>query len=54
VRRLRLRSASAVGAAMLAARATGLDLQPVRQPDPVVEPRPGRPMAAAAERWRWT
>jgi xylulokinase len=54
VRHLRLRSASAVGAALLAARATGPDLQPERHLDAVVEPRPGRPMAAAAERWHST
>lgn len=48
---LRLRSASAVGAALLAARGAGLDLEPRRDVEPPVDPRPGTPMAAAAERW---
>jgi xylulokinase len=51
VRRLPLRSASAVGAAMLAARGAGMDVLPAAPPEPPVEPRPGAPMAAAAERW---
>jgi xylulokinase len=38
VRHLRLRSASATGAAMLAGRAVGLDVEPVRETGPVVEP----------------
>lgn len=38
VRHLRLRSASAVGAAMLAARGVGLDVEPHRRPGPLVEP----------------
>jgi xylulokinase len=52
VQHLRLRSASAVGAALLAARGTGPEARPERCLGPVVEPRPGAPMAAAAERWR--
>jgi xylulokinase len=52
VQHLRLRSASAVGAALLAARGTGPEARPERCLGPVVEPRPGTPMAAAAERWR--
>jgi xylulokinase len=48
---LSLRSASAVGAARLAAEAVGLDVAPRRDADAPVEPRPGAPMAAAAERW---
>jgi len=51
VRRVPLRSASAVGAALLAARAAGLEVVPAVATEPVVEPRPGSPMAAAAERW---
>lgn len=39
VRHLRLRSASAIGAAVLAARGTGADVEPRRRPGPVVEPR---------------
>jgi xylulokinase len=52
VQHLRLRSASAVGAALLAARAIGPAVRPEAALGPVVEPRPGAPMAAAAERWR--
>ena len=51
VHRLPLRSASAVGAALLAARGIGMDLVPGTRPVPPVEPRPGAPMAAAAARW---
>jgi len=51
VRRLPLRSASAVGAALLAARAAGLPVVPAGVTEPVVEPRPGSPMAATTERW---
>ncbi|TFV52351.1 FGGY family carbohydrate kinase [Blastococcus sp. TF02A_35] len=39
VRHLALRSASAVGAALLAASAAGLPVEPERAPGPVVEPR---------------
>jgi xylulokinase len=39
VRHLRLRSASATGAAVLAGRAAGLDVEPRRETGPVVEPR---------------
>jgi xylulokinase len=54
VRYLRLRSASAVGAALLAARATGRDVVPQRECGPVVDPRPAPELLAAAERWRRT
>jgi xylulokinase len=40
VRHLPVRSASAVGAAILAGRGSGLDVTPVRQPGPVVDPAP--------------
>jgi xylulokinase len=51
VRVLGLRSASAVGAAVLAARGTGADVVPRRDPDPPVEPRRDPALAAAARRW---
>lgn len=51
VRYLRLRSASAVGAAVLAARGVGSDLVPARAPQPLVEPRPDGPLAEASRRW---
>ncbi|TFV92471.1 carbohydrate kinase [Blastococcus sp. CT_GayMR20] len=54
VRHLRLRSASAVGAAMLAGRGAGLDVVPRRDHGPMVEPRPAPELARAAERWRGT
>jgi xylulokinase len=54
VRHLRLRSASAVGAAMLAGRGAGLDVVPRRDHGPVVEPRPAPELARARERWRRT
>jgi xylulokinase len=41
VRSLRLRSASATGAAVLAGRGTGLDVEPRRETGPVVEPAHG-------------
>jgi xylulokinase len=41
VRHLRLRSASATGAAVLAGRGTGADVEPRRQTGPVVEPSVG-------------
>ncbi|HLM07624.1 MAG TPA: FGGY family carbohydrate kinase [Blastococcus sp.] len=52
VRHLRLRSASATGAAVLAARGVGLDVVPVRETGAVVEPSSAGELAAAAERWR--
>jgi xylulokinase len=51
VRVLGLRSASAVGAALLAARGAGADVVPRRDPDPPVEPGPDPALAAAARRW---
>ncbi len=49
VRHLRLRSASAVGAALLAGRGAGLDVVPQRDAGPVVEPRPSPELERAAE-----
>lgn len=54
VRHLRLRSASAVGAAVLAGRGTGLDVVPERDAGPLVEPRDVPELARAADRWRGT
>jgi xylulokinase len=51
VRALGLRSASAVGAAVLAARGTGADVVPRREELPPVEPRAAPGLAAAAQRW---
>jgi xylulokinase len=51
VRSLRLRSASAVGAAVLAGRGVGLDVEPQRGAGPVVEPRAVPGLADAAARW---
>lgn len=51
VRHLRLRSASALGAAVLAARGVGADVSPDRCPQPLVEPRPDPRLADAARRW---
>ncbi|RBY74735.1 carbohydrate kinase [Geodermatophilus sp. TF02-6] len=52
VRHLPIRSASAVGAALLAARGTGVPV-PVRQePGRPVEPRPAPQLSAALRRWR--
>jgi xylulokinase len=51
VRRLRLRSASAVGAAMLAARCVGEDLVPERRQDPVVDPIGLPQLEDAYQRW---
>jgi xylulokinase len=42
VRHLRMRSASALGAAVLAGRGVGVAVEPQRPAAPVVEPRPGR------------
>ena len=49
---LRLRSASAVGAAVLAGRGVGLDVVPRRETGPLIEPRPDPELRAAVERWR--
>ncbi|MGY2129091.1 FGGY family carbohydrate kinase [Blastococcus sp. SYSU DS0617] len=51
VRYLRLRSASAIGAAVLAARGIGADVEPERRPGPVVEPRADPRVTDAARRW---
>jgi xylulokinase len=51
VRHLRLRSASATGAAMLAARGVGLELTPTRDLGPAVEPRDVPELREAALRW---
>ncbi|MDT0277673.1 FGGY family carbohydrate kinase [Blastococcus goldschmidtiae] len=51
VRHLRLRSASAIGAAVLAARGVGVDLVPERRHGPVVEPRADPRLTDAARRW---
>jgi xylulokinase len=52
VQHVQIRSASAAGAAVLAARGVGLEVVPQRAADPVVDPR--RPGEAAAVRDRWT
>jgi xylulokinase len=52
VRYLRQRSASSIGAAVLAARGLGLEVLPDRNPGPVVEPRSVPQLRAAAEQWR--
>jgi xylulokinase len=54
VRYLGLRSASAIGAAVLAGRGVGLDVVPRRAAGPVVEPRSDAELAAAAQRWAGT
>ena len=54
VHHLRLRSASAVGAALLAGRGTGRDVVPERDVGPVVEPREVPELERAADRWRGT
>jgi xylulokinase len=51
VRHLGMRSASAIGAAVLAARGVGSDVEPQRRPGPLVEPRPDPRLADAAQRW---
>jgi xylulokinase len=48
---LGLRSASAIGAAVLAGRGVGRDVVPGREAGPVVEPRPAPALVAAAARW---
>jgi xylulokinase len=48
---VRVRSASAAGAAVLAARGVGLDMVPQRSAGPVVEPRRASGFAAVRERW---
>jgi xylulokinase len=51
VRHLGMRSASAIGAAVLAARGVGAGVEPQRRPGPLVEPRPEPRLADAAQRW---
>jgi xylulokinase len=51
-RYLPLRSASAVGAAVLAGRGTGTDVVPRRRPAPDRDPRPAPALIEAARRWR--
>jgi xylulokinase len=52
VRHQRLRSASAVGAAVLAGRGVGIDVVPRRETGPLLEPRPGAGLDDALRRWR--
>jgi xylulokinase len=52
VRHLASRSASAVGAAVLAGRGVGLDVVPLREFGPPIEPQPNPALQAAVERWR--
>jgi xylulokinase len=51
VRYLRQRSASAIGAAVLAGVGTGVDVVPERRADPPLDPRPLPELTAAAHRW---
>ncbi|SDX47316.1 xylulokinase [Modestobacter sp. DSM 44400] len=51
VRHVRVHSASAAGAAVLAARGLGLDVAARRSSGPVVEPRTAPALTAARERW---
>ncbi|MCZ2838713.1 FGGY family carbohydrate kinase [Modestobacter sp. VKM Ac-2985] len=51
VQHVQVRSASAAGAAVLAARGVGLALEPGRAAGPVVEPRQAAAFAAVRERW---
>jgi xylulokinase len=51
VQRVELRSSSATGAAVLAARGVGAALDPVRRLGPVVSPRPAPALDEAYERW---
>ncbi|WP_448617772.1 FGGY family carbohydrate kinase [Geodermatophilus sp. URMC 65] len=52
VRYLPIRSASAVGAALLAGRGTGTEVATGQEVGRVVEPRPAPELAAALDRWR--
>jgi xylulokinase len=54
VRRLSLRSASAIGAAVLAGRGVGTDVVPVAPAGAVVSPRADADLRAAQERWTRT
>ena len=54
VRHLPLRSASAIGAALLAGRGSGVDVAPEATPGDVLDPREDGELAAAAERWTRT
>ena len=51
VQHVRVRSASAAGAAVVAARGVGVDLAPQRASGPVVDPRPVPGLAEARQRW---
>jgi xylulokinase len=51
VRHLGMRSASAIGAAVLAARGVGAEVEPQRRRGPLVEPRADPRLADAARRW---
>jgi len=51
VRPLGLRSASAVGAALLAGRGVGLDVDPERHAGPLLEPCTDPALEAAFDRW---
>ena len=51
VRHLPLRSASAIGAALLAGRGVGVDVVPAGPSGEVVDPRPDAELAGAADRW---
>jgi xylulokinase len=52
VRPLRLRSASAVGAALLAARGLGVPIDPRPEAGEEIEPRADARLTSAHERWR--
>jgi xylulokinase len=54
VQYVQVRSASAAGAAVLAARGVGLEIVPQRRPGPVVEPREVPALGAARGRWSAT
>ena len=51
VQQVQVRSASAAGAAMVAARGVGVELAPQRATGPVVDPRPALELAEARQRW---
>jgi xylulokinase len=51
VQRVEVRSSSATGAAVLAARGVGTTLDPVRRRGPVVSPRPAPALDGAYDRW---